>query len=213
MSRGARPAAPRSASGAPSSRPDCSPTSPCARRWRSRSNPVPTRAPSRWGSRLPRATPVRTGEALAGRRDHRVPRARRATPTRFINELSTGHAPHRRARVPGRARAARPVPRRAHRRHRAARDRGVRSADHARSAKSCDASLLVIEHDMPLVMGDQRPHLLPRGGPRHQRGHSRVGAQRPRVIASYLGTDEQAIARSGVAAPTPPIADPTPGRV
>lgn len=60
-----------------------------------------------------------------------------------------------------------------------------------------DASILVIEHDMPLVMGmSDRIYCLERGrviaeGPPHE------VRENPQVIASYLGTDERAINRSG----------------
>ncbi len=70
------------------------------------------------------------------------------------------------------------------------------------------ASLLVIEHDMPFVMGiSDRVYCLETGtiiaeGPPEQVRND------PRVIASYLGTDERAIQRSGAAvAPGP---SPTP---
>ncbi len=59
------------------------------------------------------------------------------------------------------------------------------------------ASMLVIEHDMPLIMGiSDRVYCLETGAviaeglPDEIRNH-------PSVIASYLGTDERAIARSG----------------
>jgi ABC-type branched-subunit amino acid transport system ATPase component len=68
------------------------------------------------------------------------------------------------------------------------------------------ASMLVIEHDMPLIMGiSDRVYCLETGAviaeglPDEMRNH-------PDVIASYLGTDERAIARSGAtpaAAPAP----------
>jgi len=65
------------------------------------------------------------------------------------------------------------------------------------------ASMLVIEHDMPLIMSiSDRVYCLETGAviaeglPHDMRNH-------PDVIASYLGTDERAIARSGAtAAPT-----------
>jgi ABC-type branched-subunit amino acid transport system ATPase component len=64
------------------------------------------------------------------------------------------------------------------------------------------ASMLVIEHDMPLIMGiSDRVYCLEAGrviaaGPPSAVRHD------PAVVASYLGTDERAIARSGaVAAP------------
>ena len=62
------------------------------------------------------------------------------------------------------------------------------------------AALVVIEHDMPLVTVGGRP---PRGhgpGAGHRRGPARRGAQRPVVVASYLGTNDDAIARSGASA-------------
>lgn len=64
------------------------------------------------------------------------------------------------------------------------------------------ASLLVIEHDMPLIMGiSDRVYCLEAG---RVIGHGQPGDVRsdPAVIASYLGTDERAIARSG-AVPNP----------
>jgi ABC-type branched-subunit amino acid transport system ATPase component/ABC-type branched-subunit amino acid transport system permease subunit len=68
--------------------------------------------------------------------------------------------------------------------------------------RELSASVLVIEHDMPLIMGiSDRVYCLDAGriiaaGP--------PGAVRndPAVIAAYLGTDERSIARSGAAAPT-----------
>jgi ABC-type branched-subunit amino acid transport system ATPase component len=65
------------------------------------------------------------------------------------------------------------------------------------------ASLLVIEHDMPMIMGiSDRVYCLEAG---FVIAHGRPTEVRndPAVIASYLGTDERAIARSGGAtAPT-----------
>jgi ABC-type branched-subunit amino acid transport system permease subunit/ABC-type branched-subunit amino acid transport system ATPase component len=73
-----------------------------------------------------------------------------------------------------------------------------------------DASLLVIEHDMPVIMGiSDRVYCLEAGrmlcdGPPEQVRND------PQVIASYLGTDERAIQRSGAApaAPPAPITSP-----
>jgi ABC-type branched-subunit amino acid transport system ATPase component len=59
------------------------------------------------------------------------------------------------------------------------------------------ATVLVIEHDMPLIMGiSDRVYCLEAGrviaqGPPDQVRHD------PKVVASYLGTDERAILRSG----------------
>jgi ABC-type branched-subunit amino acid transport system ATPase component/ABC-type branched-subunit amino acid transport system permease subunit len=64
------------------------------------------------------------------------------------------------------------------------------------------ASVLLIEHDMPLIMGVsdrvyclETGRIIAEGGPAELR-------ENPRVIASYLGTDERAIVRSG-SAPEP----------
>jgi ABC-type branched-subunit amino acid transport system ATPase component/ABC-type branched-subunit amino acid transport system permease subunit len=63
------------------------------------------------------------------------------------------------------------------------------------------ASLLVIEHDMPLVMGiSDRVYCLEAGRVISE-GTPEWVRRDQAVIASYLGTDEQAIARSGAAAP------------
>jgi ABC-type branched-subunit amino acid transport system ATPase component/ABC-type branched-subunit amino acid transport system permease subunit len=63
------------------------------------------------------------------------------------------------------------------------------------------ASVLLIEHDMPLIMGIsgrvyclETGCIIAEGAPQELRDD-------PKVIASYLGTDERAIARSGDTAP------------
>jgi ABC-type branched-subunit amino acid transport system ATPase component len=65
--------------------------------------------------------------------------------------------------------------------------------------KELSASVLLVEHDMPLIMGiSDRVYCLEAGSviaegpPAHVR-------QDARVVASYLGTDERAIVRSGQA--------------
>ncbi|HVN51575.1 MAG TPA: branched-chain amino acid ABC transporter permease/ATP-binding protein [Acidimicrobiales bacterium] len=59
------------------------------------------------------------------------------------------------------------------------------------------ASVLVIEHDMPLIMGiSDRVYCLELGHTIAE-GTPEVVRRDPGVIASYLGTDERAIARSG----------------
>jgi ABC-type branched-subunit amino acid transport system ATPase component len=62
------------------------------------------------------------------------------------------------------------------------------------------ASVVVIEHDMPLIMGiSDRVYRLEAGLVIAEGIPSDV-RNNPAVIASYLGTDERAIARSGTAA-------------
>jgi ABC-type branched-subunit amino acid transport system ATPase component/ABC-type branched-subunit amino acid transport system permease subunit len=63
-----------------------------------------------------------------------------------------------------------------------------------------DASMLVIEHDMPLVMSISDRIVCLEAGSVIAEGTPQEVRHDPRVVASYLGTDEQAIARSGVAA-------------
>ena len=71
------------------------------------------------------------------------------------------------------------------------------------------AAMLVIEHDMPLIMSiSDRVYCLELGQVIVEGLPDEVRYD-VRVVASYLGTDERAIARSGTAAPTPP-APPTP---
>lgn len=62
------------------------------------------------------------------------------------------------------------------------------------------ASMLIIEHDMPLIMGmSDRVYCLELGCVIAE-GHPESVRNDPAVIASYLGTDERTIARSGSAA-------------
>ena len=65
------------------------------------------------------------------------------------------------------------------------------------------ASVLVIEHDMPLTMGiSERVYCLDLGRVIAEGTPSEIRSN-PAVIASYLGTDERAIARSGSTADVP----------
>lgn len=63
------------------------------------------------------------------------------------------------------------------------------------------SSMLVVEHDMPLILGiSDRVYCLEAGRVIAQ-GSPAAVRDDPRVVASYLGTDDRAIARSGPAAP------------
>ena len=66
--------------------------------------------------------------------------------------------------------------------------------------KELAASMLIIEHDMPLIMGiSDRVYCLEAGAVIAE-GDPVTVRNDPKVIASYLGTDERAIARSGAVA-------------
>ena len=69
--------------------------------------------------------------------------------------------------------------------------------------RQLDASVLLIEHDMPLIMGiSDRVYCLEAGRVICEGPPGEV-RDNPRVIASYLGTDERAIKRSGAALSNP----------
>ncbi len=71
--------------------------------------------------------------------------------------------------------------------------------------RQLDASVLVIEHDMPLIMGiSDRVYCLELGLVIAE-GEPDEVRNDPAVIASYLGTDERAIARSGTAGEAPKV--------
>ena len=68
-----------------------------------------------------------------------------------------------------------------------------------------DASVLVIEHDMPLIMGiSDRVYCLELGSIIAEGAPDAVRHD-PAVVASYLGTDQRAIARSGARAGSDPV--------
>jgi len=72
-----------------------------------------------------------------------------------------------------------------------------------RIREALDASLLVIEHDMPLVMGiSDRVYCLEAGRVICE-GTPDAVRNDPLVIGSYLGTDARAIERSGERTPAP----------
>jgi ABC-type branched-subunit amino acid transport system permease subunit/ABC-type branched-subunit amino acid transport system ATPase component len=67
-----------------------------------------------------------------------------------------------------------------------------------RIQRELGAAMLVIEHDMPLIMGiSDRVYCLEAGAVIAEGAPMEV-RENPKVIASYLGTDERAIQRSGV---------------
>ena len=65
-----------------------------------------------------------------------------------------------------------------------------------RVQQELDATLVVVEHDLPMILVAQRPRVL--HGSRHgdRRRHAADVRNNPLVVASYLGTDERAIQRS-----------------
>ncbi len=65
------------------------------------------------------------------------------------------------------------------------------------------ASLLVIEHDMPLITSVADEMLALDLGATVTRGTAEEVVHHPKVVASYLGTSEDIIARSGSVAPRP----------
>jgi ABC-type branched-subunit amino acid transport system ATPase component/ABC-type branched-subunit amino acid transport system permease subunit len=70
------------------------------------------------------------------------------------------------------------------------------------------SSILIVEHDMPMVMSiSDRIYCLEAGAVIAEGTPIEV-RENPVVIASYLGTDERAINRSGVAGETPEIVAP-----
>ena len=74
-----------------------------------------------------------------------------------------------------------------------------------RIQRELGAAMLVIEHDMPLIMGiSDRVYCLEAGAVIAEGTPGEVRDD-PRVIASYLGTDERAIQRSGGPAGGAPI--------
>ena len=147
---------------------------------------------------LPALDRARAAPARRGRRAHRLPRPRPLRRQPHRRPLDR-HPPHRRARRPARARRPGAVPRRADRRRR------------QRETEAFGPLIMEIRRELGAVDArhrarhaahheHQRPRLLPRA--RHAsspRASADASATTRRSIASYLGTDERAIARSGAA--------------
>jgi ABC-type sulfate/molybdate transport systems ATPase subunit len=71
-----------------------------------------------------------------------------------------------------------------------------------RVQQELDAAMVVIEHDMPLIMGIASRVYCLEAGRVIADGPPAAVRNDPRVIASYPGTDERAVARSGASAGT-----------
>ncbi|MGD9999294.1 MAG: hypothetical protein AB7U39_20430, partial [Ilumatobacteraceae bacterium] len=86
----------------------------------------------------------------------------------------------------------------------AQRETAAHGPQHESLRREMDATKIVIEHDMPLIMSmSDRVYCL-ESGVVIATGTPSAVRNDPRVISSYLGTDERAIARSNASlAPTP----------
>jgi len=77
-------------------------------------------------------------------------------------------------------------------------------------------ALLIIEHDMPLITTVSDTMIALELGGVIAEGTPQQVVNHPRVVASYLGTDDSAINRSGIIAPAPSASatkpDGTPAR-
>jgi ABC-type branched-subunit amino acid transport system ATPase component/ABC-type branched-subunit amino acid transport system permease subunit len=72
-----------------------------------------------------------------------------------------------------------------------------------------DATLIIVEHDLPLILGiSDRVYCLETGAVIAEGTPGEIRSN-PLVIASYLGTDERAIARSGAETTAVRVAPPT----
>ncbi|MEY2474127.1 MAG: hypothetical protein QOK28_3456 [Actinomycetota bacterium] len=74
------------------------------------------------------------------------------------------------------------------------------------------ASLLVIEHDMPLITNISDEILALETGRVLTRGAPEEVLNDPRLVAAYLGTDQAVLERSGARAPAKPKPKPKPNR-
>ena len=76
--------------------------------------------------------------------------------------------------------------------------------------RELDASVLVIEHDMPLIMGISDRVVLPRPRPGHRRGRARRGPQRPRRRSPATSAPTNAPSPAAARPPSPPSPPPRP---
>ena len=192
------PARPRSGSAA-RSRPRASiPSSPCATPSSSRSRRA--QSTSFWGSLLwvPSIRAERTKHAEAGELIDFLGLGRYAD--RYVAELSTGTRRIVELATRPRRRAAGDLPRRADRRGGPARGGGVRPADPAACSRSSTPRCRRRARPAADPV-DQRPRSTAwRPGGSSPRASRPTIRNDPRVIASYLGTDERAIQRSNAPA-------------
>ncbi len=66
-----------------------------------------------------------------------------------------------------------------------------------RVQQELDATLIVVEHDLPLILSISDRVYCMEAGRGHRRGHCPTTVRDdPLVVASYLGTDDRAIQRS-----------------
>jgi ABC-type branched-subunit amino acid transport system ATPase component len=72
----------------------------------------------------------------------------------------------------------------------------------SRIRRETDCAMLVIEHDMPLITSISDEIVALELGRVIARGRPHDVVRDPQVVASYLGTDEVTIARSGAAPAT-----------
>jgi ABC-type branched-subunit amino acid transport system ATPase component len=78
-----------------------------------------------------------------------------------------------------------------------------------RIQREVGCTMLVIEHDMPLITAVADTMIALELGGVIATGRPAEVVRHPRVVASYLGTEEQVIARSGVVSPAPGTARET----
>ena len=93
--------------------------------------------------------------------------------------------------------------------------RSARPRRSARSSCGCrqelDATLVVVEHDLPLILSISDRIYCLEAGQVIVEGTPEAVRTNPRVVSSYLGTDERAIKRSNASLAQPAEAAMRPG--